>query len=101
MSPLLAQSGHSNGAAECPLLGVKRTSQLAGGMSANDPKRTSIRPPDPGPAQGVFDRPCHVEIGMPTSLQAQPRANPFQQNSTFLDWQRSGRGGDESELLIG
>jgi SnoaL-like domain len=36
-----AQSRHADGAAECPLLGVKRTSAGPSEMSANDPKRTS------------------------------------------------------------
>ena len=39
--PLLAQSGHPTLIRQCPLLGVKRTSIEGGGMSANDPKRTS------------------------------------------------------------
>jgi hypothetical protein len=34
---LLAQSGHSAVAVESPLSGVKRTSQIAAAMSANDP----------------------------------------------------------------
>jgi hypothetical protein len=33
MSPLLAQSGHQNRAAECPLSGAKRTSMAANPMS--------------------------------------------------------------------
>jgi hypothetical protein len=33
----MAQSGHAIRAAQCPLLGVKRTSQFAGVMSASDP----------------------------------------------------------------
>jgi hypothetical protein len=37
----LAQSGHRNGAAECPLSGVKRTSSRLLAMSAFDPKQTS------------------------------------------------------------
>src|SRR5689334_19178914 len=37
---LLAQSGHHNCAAECPLSGVKRTSTGGNPMSAFDPKRT-------------------------------------------------------------
>jgi putative tryptophan/tyrosine transport system substrate-binding protein len=37
---LLAQSRHRDGAGECPLLGVKRTSRFLGRMSAFDPKRT-------------------------------------------------------------
>jgi hypothetical protein len=37
MSPLLALSGHSTVARRCPLLGVKRTSQFQGVMSAFDP----------------------------------------------------------------
>src|SRR6202040_2936502 len=41
MSPLLAQSGHPTGAPQCPLLGVKRTSQFDRAMSACDPKRKS------------------------------------------------------------
>jgi hypothetical protein len=36
---LLAQSGHLDTLNQCPLLGVKRTSQFAGVMSASDPKR--------------------------------------------------------------
>jgi hypothetical protein len=43
MSPLVAQSGHADCAAECPLLGVKRTSTGANPMSAFDPKRTLAR----------------------------------------------------------
>jgi hypothetical protein len=39
--PLLAQSGHADTLNRCPLLGVKRTSQLLSRMSANDPLRTS------------------------------------------------------------
>ena len=38
--PLLAQSGHFVAEFQCPLLGVKRTSQIQAAMSANDPKRT-------------------------------------------------------------
>jgi hypothetical protein len=34
----LAQSGYRNRAAECPLLGVKRTSRFQSAMSAYDPK---------------------------------------------------------------
>src|SRR6266566_7982908 len=41
MSPLLAQSRHSYCRNECPLLSVKRTSQIAAAMSAYDPKQTS------------------------------------------------------------
>jgi hypothetical protein len=41
MSLRLAQSGHSNRSRECPLSGVKRTSEFKGIMSANNPKRTS------------------------------------------------------------
>jgi hypothetical protein len=37
---LLAQSGHHNCAAECPLSGVKRTSTGGNPMSAFDPKAT-------------------------------------------------------------
>jgi hypothetical protein len=37
----MAQSGHHDRAAECPLLGVKRTSGRGASMSAFDPKRTS------------------------------------------------------------
>jgi hypothetical protein len=36
MSPLLAQSGHSAVARQCPLSGVKRTSAGISGMSAYD-----------------------------------------------------------------
>jgi hypothetical protein len=36
-----AQSGHPSRATECPLSGVKQTSQIPGVMSAFDPKRTS------------------------------------------------------------
>jgi hypothetical protein len=35
---LMAQSGHPSRATECPLLGVKQTSQFEGVMSAFDPK---------------------------------------------------------------
>jgi hypothetical protein len=38
MSLLLAQSGHSSVARQCPLLGVKRTWQSQSLMSAFDPK---------------------------------------------------------------
>ena len=38
--PLLAQSGHRDGADECLLLSVKRTSRFQSVMSASDPKRT-------------------------------------------------------------
>ena len=38
---LLALSGHRGLTARCPLLGVKRTFQAKGVMSANDPKQTS------------------------------------------------------------
>jgi hypothetical protein len=38
MSPLLAQSGHSSIEFQCPLLGVKRTSQIRPAMSAFDPE---------------------------------------------------------------
>ena len=38
---LTAQSGHPGHAHQCPLLGVKRTSQNRPVMSAYDPKRTS------------------------------------------------------------
>jgi hypothetical protein len=44
MSLLLALSGHSHRTTECPLLGVKRTCQVTGSMSAYDPKRTSGLP---------------------------------------------------------
>jgi hypothetical protein len=37
---LLAQSRHSDCRNECPLLRVKRTSQIAAAMSAYDPNRT-------------------------------------------------------------
>src|SRR5262249_36826050 len=46
--PLLALSGQTYRAPECPLLGGKRTLQLAGRMSAFDPKRTSARLPSYG-----------------------------------------------------
>jgi hypothetical protein len=39
--PLLAQSGHPSLHRTCPLSRVKRTSQLAARMSANDPKRNA------------------------------------------------------------
>jgi hypothetical protein len=39
----MAQSGHADGAAECPLLGVKRTSDCRASMCAYDPKRTSAQ----------------------------------------------------------
>jgi len=38
--PHMAQSGHPSRAQPCPLLGVKRTSQIKAAMSAFDPKRT-------------------------------------------------------------
>jgi hypothetical protein len=41
--PLLPLSGHSSLHRTCPLSGVKRTSLVALHMSANDPKRTSLR----------------------------------------------------------
>jgi hypothetical protein len=41
--PLLALSGHSIRADECPLSAVKRTSRIESIMSAFDPKRTSNR----------------------------------------------------------
>jgi hypothetical protein len=41
--PLMAQSRHAQCADECPLFGVKRTSQIRPLMSANDPKRTSAQ----------------------------------------------------------
>ena len=37
----MAQSGHSEAAAQCLLLGVKQTYLFAPQMSAYDPKRTS------------------------------------------------------------
>jgi hypothetical protein len=40
MSPLLAQSGHSDTLNQCPLLGAKRTFSRSLAMSAFDPKRT-------------------------------------------------------------
>src|SRR5262249_30326460 len=40
MSPLLAQSGHDNGARRCPLLGVKQTLRFNDVMSALGQKRT-------------------------------------------------------------
>jgi hypothetical protein len=42
MSPVLALSGHANGAEQCLLSGGKRTWLKAGLMSAHDPKRTSL-----------------------------------------------------------
>ena len=42
--PLLAQSGHSAAEFQCPLLGVKRTSDRGASMSAFDPKRTFVTP---------------------------------------------------------
>jgi hypothetical protein len=50
--PLLAQSGHADCAAECPLLGVKRTSTGANPMSAFDPKRTLNAPNGPAVEAG-------------------------------------------------
>ncbi len=41
MSPLVALIGHRDGVEECPLLGVKRTSQFDRATSAFDPTRTS------------------------------------------------------------
>jgi hypothetical protein len=35
--------GHRDGVEECPLLGVKRTSQFDRATSASDPKRTLLR----------------------------------------------------------
>jgi hypothetical protein len=43
--PELAQSGHSIRAEQCPLLGVKRTSEIEAAMSAYDPKQTLPPPP--------------------------------------------------------
>jgi len=40
LSPLMAQSGHSNALSRCPLSGVKQTSRSCAAMSANDPKWT-------------------------------------------------------------
>jgi hypothetical protein len=40
----MAQSGHADGAAECTLLGVKRTSDCRASMCAYDPKRKSAQP---------------------------------------------------------
>jgi hypothetical protein len=37
---LLALNGHANGAARCPLSGVKRTKSKQGALSASDPKQT-------------------------------------------------------------
>ena len=39
-----AESGHSSSRQQCPLLGVKRTSEECGAMSAFDPKRTLASP---------------------------------------------------------
>ena len=39
--PYMAQSRHRDGVGECPLLGVKRTSQIETVMSACDPLRKS------------------------------------------------------------
>ena len=44
VSPLLAQSGHSETELQCPLLGVKRTCCRHALMSAFDPKRTLASP---------------------------------------------------------
>jgi hypothetical protein len=41
MSPLMAQSGHTELHCKCPLLGVKQTCLFALQMSACDPTRTS------------------------------------------------------------
>ena len=41
LCPLLALSGHSGASDQCPLLGVKRTSQLDRVMSVFDPERKS------------------------------------------------------------
>ena len=41
MSPLMALNGRRWAADQCPLPGVKQTSQFDGAMSANDPKQTS------------------------------------------------------------
>jgi hypothetical protein len=41
----LAVNGHSNCAAECLLLGAKRTWPKRAAMSANDPKHTSLALP--------------------------------------------------------
>jgi len=38
----MARSGHTGGQRPRPLLGVKQTYRLGLGMSANDPKRTSV-----------------------------------------------------------
>jgi hypothetical protein len=40
LSPLLAQSGHPDRAAECPLPGVKLTTLFQSVMSGFDPKRS-------------------------------------------------------------
>ena len=60
--PLLAFSGHTARADECPLSGAKRTLPFALHMSANDPKRTwaseTERPPRGGLSEnrsGVFN----------------------------------------------
>jgi hypothetical protein len=52
MSPLLAQSGHADRAAECPLSGVKRTSSRHAEVAAVKPRRREL-----GIADGVLDRP--------------------------------------------
>src|SRR5215472_8039499 len=41
MSPLLAQSGHPEMSALCPLSGVERTKSKQDALSAYDPKRTN------------------------------------------------------------
>jgi putative tryptophan/tyrosine transport system substrate-binding protein len=59
MSPLLAQSGHPILFPQCPLLGVKRTSQFDRVMSAFDPKRTFV---------------CHFQDAVLTRYDAASRA---------------------------
>ena len=39
----MAQSGHPDRVGECPLLGVKRTSQVEAVMSVFDPEQTSLQ----------------------------------------------------------
>jgi hypothetical protein len=44
MTPVVALSGHANGAEQCPLSGNKRTWSGHGLMSASDPIRKWSRP---------------------------------------------------------
>jgi hypothetical protein len=58
---LVVQSGHPDRVGERLLLGVKRTSQFLGVMSAFDPKRTSMMsevPPPETPAAGSIGGRC-------------------------------------------